>query len=86
MIVRFFGSTNCPNCLEALILFYKYNIDIEYIDAFDEETQELCDENDVDNLPHIQFLKNNTILFEHIGPLSEKELEKYLLTIEEENV
>ena len=81
MRIRFFGSFNCQDCLKALVILSKYDISIDYVDAFDEETQELCDEEDVGELPHIQFIKNNKVIFEYIGPISEKKIEKILLTI-----
>ncbi len=80
MKVRFFGSSNCRDCLKLLIILKKFDIDFEYIDAFDDDTQELCDEQEVEELPHTQFLDNNdNIIIEHIGPISEKEFEKILI-------
>ena len=57
MKVRLFGGHTCPICelallkLEAEREYFKY----EYIDAFADSTQELCDEQKVDELPHIQI-------------------------------
>ena len=81
MKVRFFGSPNCRDCLELLIILKKFDIDFEYIDAFDDDTQELCDEQEVDELPHIQFIDNNkNIIIEHIGSISETEFSEILCT------
>lgn len=81
MKVRFFGSSNCKDCLELLIILKKYSIEVEYVDAFDDDTQDICDEQDVEELPHIQFLDDNkNIIIEHIGPISEKEFEEILIT------
>ncbi len=80
MKVRFFGSPNCRDCLELFVILKKFNIDFEYIDAFDDYTQELCDEQEVEELPHTQFIDNNdNIIVEHIGPISETEFEKILI-------
>ena len=80
MKVRFFGSSNCRDCLKLLIILKKFDIDFEYIDAFDDDTQELCDEQEVEELPHIQFLDNNKdIIIEHVGSISEKEFRKILI-------
>ncbi len=81
MKVRFFGSANCKDCLEFLIILKKYSIEFEYIDAFNDDTQDICDEQEVEELPHIQFLDNNkNIIIEHIGPISEQEFEEILFT------
>jgi len=81
MRVRFFGSANCRDCLELLVILEKFSIDFEYIDAFDDDTQDLCDEQEVEELPHTQFLDNNkNIIIEHIGPISEQEFEEILST------
>ena len=81
MKVRFFGSANCRDCLELLVILEKFSIEFEYIDAFDDDTQDLCDEQKVEELPHTQFLDNNkNIIIEHIGPISEKEFEEILST------
>ena len=81
MRVRFFGSANCRDCLELLVILEKFSIDFEYIDAFDDDTQDLCDEQEVEELPHTQFLDNNkNIIIEHIGPISEQEFEEILFT------
>jgi len=81
MRVRFFGSSNCRDCLELLVILEKFSIEFEYIDAFDDDTQDLCDEQEVEELPHTQFLDNNkNIVIEHIGPISEKEFEEILST------
>ena len=81
MRVRFFGSKNCKDCLELLVILEKFSIEFEYIDAFDDDTQDLCDEQEVEELPHTQFLDNNkNIIIEHIGPISEQEFEEILFT------
>lgn len=81
MRVRFFGSANCRDCLELLVILEKFSIEFEYIDAFDDDTQDLCDEQEVEELPHTQFLDNNkNIIIEHIGPISEQEFEEILST------
>ena len=81
MRVRFFGSSNCRDCLELLVILEKFSIEFEYIDAFDDDAQDLCDEQEVEELPHTQFLDSNkNIIVDHIGPISEKEFEEILFT------
>ena len=79
MKVRFFGSSRCRDCLKAFVLLSKYSIDIEYIDAFSDETQDLCDEEKVDQLPHLQFMENNKTIVENIGPLDSDILTNILM-------
>ena len=78
--IRFFGSSLCWDCIKFFVILTKYDIDYDYIDTFDEddEIQKLCDKYDVDKLPHIQFLENDTIIVEHIGPLDEEIFVEYL--------
>ena len=68
--VRLFGGKTCPICelavskLEAEKELFEY----EYIDAFADETQDFCDEQEVDELPHIQYLdEKNNIIEEYVG-------------------
>jgi hypothetical protein len=79
MIIRFFGSSNCRDCLKIFVLLNKYLIEYEYIDADEDDTQDLCDEQEVFELPHLQFVdEENNIIDEHIGQLNSKKLEEYL--------
>lgn len=73
MRMRIFGGDQCRDCLELFVILNKYNVDYEYIDAFDEDTQEFCDENNVDELPHVQFIEDETIIIEHKGAFDEEE-------------
>ena len=79
MFVRFFGSSNCRDCLELFVILNKTNVDFEYIDAFDDDTQELCDEHNVDQIPHIQFVEDEEVIIEHVGPIDEEEFMQYLI-------
>lgn len=55
MKMRLFGSDVCPLCEIALLkLKCEKEIEYEYIDAHAEGNQQLCDDNDVNELPHIQ--------------------------------
>ena len=78
MFVRFFGSSDCRDCLELFVILGKTNVDFEYIDAFDDDTQELCDEHDVDLLPHIQFVEDENVIVEHAGSIDEEDFVRYL--------
>lgn len=80
MKVRFFGSSQCKDCLKLFVLLNKFQIDYEYIDAIDDaEVQYFCDEQEIDELPHLQFLdEEDNIVVEHVGYIGEKEFVKYL--------
>jgi len=80
--VRLFGSSNCQNCIEAIVFLKKAKIDFSYIDAFDEDEkiQKLCDIYNVDALPHIQFFDNKgEILYEHKGEIDSDKFLKYMI-------
>ncbi len=82
MKIRFFGSSECLDCLNIFIILEKFQISYIYIDGHDIENDEAyntCEEQNVNELPHLQFLDNNdNIVIEHIGPLTEKEFVIYL--------
>lgn len=80
MWVRFFGSSNCRDCLSSLVLLDKMQISYEYIDALSDISQDLCDKWNVDQLPHIQFIEQNSVIIEHRGFMNEKDLLFYLST------
>jgi len=82
--IRFFGSSKCVNCAEALKILSKEGLEVRYIDALNpkKNIQDFCDKHNVDELPHIQFIKDNSIIYEHIGEINEsfKNLIKFFKT------
>ena len=67
--LRMFGSSDCEKCSkarEALDLLVKY----DYIDGNADDTQDLCDFHDVDQMPHYQIVENRTnrVVHEEIQP------------------
>jgi arsenate reductase-like glutaredoxin family protein len=59
MTIRVFGSHDCERCSSTCSLLDDHKIAYVFIDAdrFDDaEINELCDNNNVSDLPHIQFL------------------------------
>jgi hypothetical protein len=67
--IRFFGSEKCEYCLISLKLLYNiYDINqIEYFDAFADDNQNLCDNEDVEELPHVQILEDKIVIQNIIG-------------------
>lgn len=83
MKARFFGSPHCKECLKLFVLLNKSLVDYEYIDITNEDKklQDLCDDNKVDEVPHLQLLDNtNTVVVNHIGLITEEEFICYLAT------
>ena len=80
--IRLFGSNECSNCVAVFLWLSREKIDFEFVDAFneDDKIQKLCDDHSVDDLPHLQFLNNDEIIFEHIGSLDVETLINYLST------
>jgi hypothetical protein len=73
MKVRLFGGDSCPICELALLKLEceKDTFEYEYIDAFADEVQTLCDQHKVEELPHIQIFddyEKDKIIAEFVGP------------------
>jgi len=70
--IRFFGSSGCLDCLEALNLMRESGLEFRYIDALNpsDKIQEYCDVHNVNDLPHIQFMEEEKVVFEHIGEVN----------------
>ncbi|MCD6434907.1 MAG: thioredoxin family protein [Clostridiales bacterium] len=89
-IIRIFGSDSCEKCKTVLEFynseskFLKEHYKIEYIDAMSDDTQDLCDEYDVDELPHVQYICDGKVKRELVG-YNEwlKSMKDFLKTLEE---
>ncbi len=83
MRIRFFGSSDCKDCLKVFVILEKSQVSYEYIDGHDIENDEvynMCEEQNVDELPHLQFLDDqDNIIIEHIGPIDDEEFMTYLI-------
>ena len=81
MKIRFFGSPECNDCMKVFVLLNKFGLDYEYIDAIedDDDIQDFCDEHEVDELPHLQFLIDDEVTLQHVGPLKEEDFIGYLV-------
>ena len=81
MKIRFFGSSECLDCLEVFVILNRSHVEYEYIDGHDEskEIQDFCDKQNVDELPHLQFIDDeDNVVIEHIGPIDNEEFITYL--------
>lgn len=65
--IRLFGSEDCDQCKMVRHILNSNNIKYEFIDAFSDDTQSLCDDNNVEEIPHIQLLKNEEVIEDFIG-------------------
>jgi thioredoxin-like negative regulator of GroEL len=68
--IRIFGSEECHHCAQVKLEFSNLGIVFDFIDANADDTQSLCDENNIDVLPHIQAIRDGKIINEHSGPYS----------------
>lgn len=86
MKVRFFGSSECKDCLKIFVFLEKYQINYEYYDGHDIENDDvynMCEDQNVDELPHLQIIDNsNQVVSEHIGPIDEKDFIKFIGLVE----
>jgi len=68
-MIRVFGSDNCRDCLDLIKHLQLNNYKFKYIDAMsnDKKIEKFCDNNNVDELPHLQVIKNGEVVKELIG-------------------
>ena len=73
MKLRIFGSHECDKCNAIRAELDAKGEEYEFIDAgsFDDErVNQLCDENDVSDLPHVQYLDDQEeVLTELVGDI-----------------
>lgn len=69
MKIRVFGSRYCSTCLNLCKDLHGIGMDYIWIDADEDESEDLCDVNEVDYLPHIQIADGDRVVFNHAGPL-----------------
>ena len=72
MNIIFFGSDDCKKCIAAIEEMKETGLDklashFLYVDAFDDDKQPLCDEHDVDKLPHVKVYSNGQLAYESVG-------------------
>lgn len=65
--IRLFGSDDCKKCKALIADLEKNNVLYTFVDAFADETQDLCDDNNVDDLPHVQILIGKEVKWEYAG-------------------
>jgi len=77
MKYRVFGSNNCHMCKLLTSELKAAGLNFSFVDANADETQDLCDLFDVDELPHVQVLSGDgKLLAEHIGFITVDKLKK----------
>ena len=74
MRVRLFGKKDCLLCKAAMARLHAAHIPFVYVDAEAHGTQPLCDFNQVDELPHIQFIEGHVLVTELKGNANSAEL------------
>ena len=82
MKILFFASTECPYCDTLYNNLKESGLlsghDFIYIDALSDDTQEICDKNKVDELPHIKIYDNSKLILNYCGEILIKDVEEYL--------
>jgi len=82
MKILFFASTECPYCEILYNNLKKSGLlsehDFTYIDALSDDTQEICDKNRVDELPHIKIYDDSKLILNCCGEISIEDVEEYL--------
>jgi hypothetical protein len=65
--IRVFGSSICDKCSELIRRLTSDLLYFTFIDALAEDTQDFCDEMNVEDLPHAQIVSaDGTVLYEAI--------------------
>lgn len=71
-LIRIFGVKDCEQCQSVIKAFEYHAFPFTYIDADAPENKSLCDQFNVDEMPHIQALYNDNskVFYTHIGYIS----------------
>ena len=69
IIIRVFSSDGCKRCNMFKEECKKFFLPHEIVDANADENQDMCDKYDVNQLPHIQIIRQATgvVLIEYVG-------------------
>ena len=76
MKIRLFGVEGCEKCDMQKDVLEAMSIPYMYIDANADEHEALCDEQGVDDVPHIQLVYNDLVVHQHVGFVDPKRLQK----------
>ena len=67
----FFMSNECRRCKkckkELSNMDISENIEVKEVDAFADETQDFCDLYDVDALPHLELIEDDSTIWKGVG-------------------
>ncbi len=73
MKIRLFGSHECEKCVGIRASLDKEGVEYEFIGAMvfdDDRINQLCDDNNVSDLPHVQFLDDQEkVIDELVGDI-----------------
>ena len=69
IVIRIFSSDECSRCNMFKEECKKFGLPHIIVDANADKNQEMCDKYEVNNLPHIQIIKESSglVLLEYIG-------------------
>lgn len=77
--LRLFASADCPSCLTVMRWLDLYHFPYEYVDAFADDTQDLCDDNMVDDLPHLQVIIDSKAVSDLYGEITHDKLIEFII-------
>ena len=93
MKLYFFGSDECETCQLMLAIFdtagilENHNIEFIFVDAFSNDQQSICDDHEVDEIPHIKlFDDEDEILFDRIGVFNPFVIKEILSSLDGDEV
>ena len=79
MNLRIFGGKDGEVCSKLTENLTAMSVNFLFVDAWAENTQDLCDENDVTDLPHIQVLSSDgKVLWQDVGDVSLTKILRHL--------
>jgi hypothetical protein len=82
-MILLFGSENCTKCAYQKVTIETSGLldrhEFSYIDAFDDDMQEMCDSFGIDEIPHLMiFDGEDELVYEKIGYTTLNTLRKIL--------
>ena len=67
-MIRVFGSKSCSYCKQLVSALNKQKVSFIYVDADLPNTQDFCDSQKIDELPHVQILdKHKNLRHQWVG-------------------
>ncbi|NJL70129.1 MAG: hypothetical protein HC888_00345 [Candidatus Competibacteraceae bacterium] len=83
MQIKLFGNADCQKCNALKLAFDQVGVGYDFIDAFADEHQALCDAEGVDEIPHVQIIgPSGRIVYQQAGDVQVDTLFKIAKLVE----